>query len=113
MDGSLLLSPLPEEERVAERTSVREAGRGSTENQRSALSRPPSAGTLSRKRERGRKECQLSSAIPFRNVPIPGTAISTTSPGSSQRGGSKRAPAPTGVPVTMMSPGFNVVKIVM
>ena len=46
-------------------------------------------------------------------TPISGTAISTTSPDTSQRGGSKRAPAPVGVPVTITSPTFSVVKIVM
>src|SRR5262245_12317139 len=53
------------------------------------------------------------SATRLRSVPISGTAISTTSPGTSQRGGSKRAPAPVGVPVTIRSPGLSVVKVVM
>ena len=56
---------------------------------------------------------QVSSTTRLLSVPISGTEMSTTSPALSQRGGSKRAPAPTGVPVTMMSPGFRVVKIVM
>jgi hypothetical protein len=56
---------------------------------------------------------QASSTTGLVSVPMPGTDTSTVSPGLSQRGGSNRAPAPTGVPVTMMSPGLSVVKIVM
>src|SRR5262245_50316789 len=56
---------------------------------------------------------QASSTTRLLSVPISGTEMSTTSPALSQRGGSNRAPAPTGVPATMMSPGFSVVKIVM
>src|SRR5215213_5299656 len=60
-----------------------------------------------------RDKAYASSTTRLLSVPISGTATSTTSPAFSQRGGSNRAPAPTGVPVTTMSPGLSVVKIVM
>ena len=44
---------------------------------------------------------------------MPSASTSITSPGFSQIGGSKRAPAPVGVPVTMTSPGTSVVKVEM
>jgi hypothetical protein len=47
----------------------------------------------------------------LRNTPSRDDSTSTTSPGLSQRGGSKRAPAPVGVPVAIMSPGFSVAKV--
>ena len=50
-----------------------------------------------------------SSATSLRRTPTPSTSISTTSPAFSQIGGSKRTPAPTGVPVTITSPGSSVV----
>jgi hypothetical protein len=59
----------------------------------------------------GFAECHASSATPFRSVPIPSASTSTTSPGFRKTGGSCRAPAPVGVPVTMMSPGTSVVKV--
>src|SRR5690606_2755321 len=46
-----------------------------------------------------------SSRTPFRRAPMPSAETSITSPGTNHFGGSKRAPAPVGVPVTMMSPG--------
>ena len=52
-----------------------------------------------------------SSATPFTSAPMPSARTSTTSPGFSHTGGSCRAPAPVGVPVTMMSPGTSVVKV--
>ena len=54
-----------------------------------------------------------SATTSLRRIPISGTSTSTASPGTSQRGGSKRAPAPVGVPVTIRSPGFSAVKMVM
>ena len=54
-----------------------------------------------------------SSATLLRKMPMPSASTSTTSPGFSQIGGSKRAPAPVGVPVTMTSPGTSVVKVEM
>ncbi len=53
----------------------------------------------------------VSSATPFFSTPMPSASISTSSPGLRKIGGSKRAPAPVGVPVTMMSPGTRVVKV--
>src|SRR5437660_1755647 len=47
-----------------------------------------------------------SSTIVLRRMPRLGDSTSTTSPGTSHFGGSKRAPAPVGVPVAMRSPGF-------
>ena len=46
-------------------------------------------------------------------VSDPSPSISTvhTSPGFRNRGGSNLAPAPVGVPETMMSPGISVVKV--
>ena len=52
-----------------------------------------------------------SAATTLRSTPIRLDSTSTTSPTFSQRGGSKRAPAPVGVPVTIMSPGFRVAKV--
>ena len=52
-----------------------------------------------------------SSATPLTSVPIPSTVTCTSSPGARYCGGSSRAPAPVGVPVTMMSPGTSVVKV--
>jgi hypothetical protein len=52
-----------------------------------------------------------SSATTLRNRPIPSASTSTTSPGFSQIGGSKRAPAPVGVPVTITSPGTSVANV--
>ena len=54
---------------------------------------------------------QASSTTVLRSVPMPEPSTSTTSPGLSQRGGSKRAPAPVGVPVTMRSPGVSVANV--
>src|SRR5207302_8819001 len=54
-----------------------------------------------------------SSATLLRSTPISGTSTSTTSPRLSQRGGVKRAPAPVGVPVAIMSPGLSVVKVLI
>lgn len=42
------------------------------------------------------------------SVPIPSMVHSTTSPGFKNFGGVKPIPAPAGVPVAMMVPGFNV-----
>ena len=42
---------------------------------------------------------------------MPLTSTSTVSPGFSHTGGSMRAPAPDGVPVTMTSPGCSVAKV--
>src|SRR5699024_3691202 len=58
-----------------------------------------------------RGERHVSSSTVLASVPMPAAATSTRSPGLSQTGGSKRAPAPVGVPVTMMSPGCGVVKV--
>ena len=52
-----------------------------------------------------------SSATVLRRMPILADSTSTTSPGLSQRGGVNRAPAPVGVPVAIMSPGFRVAKV--
>ncbi len=49
----------------------------------------------------------------LRSVPMPSASTSTMSPGCSQTGGSRRAPAPVGVPVTMWSPGTSVVNVEM
>ena len=54
-----------------------------------------------------------SSATTLRKVPIAGQLTSTTSAGTSHFGGSKRPPAPGGVPVAMMSPGSSVVNVEM
>ena len=54
-----------------------------------------------------------SSATPLTSAPIPSARTSISSPGTSQRGGSSRAPAPVGVPVTITSPGTSVVKVEM
>ena len=56
---------------------------------------------------------QASSTTPLRKEPMPSAATSMTSPGFRYRGGSNRAPAPVGVPVTMMSPGTSVAKVEM
>ena len=56
---------------------------------------------------------QASSTTVLRSVPSSGQDTSTTSPGLSQRGGSVRGPILTGVPVTMMSAGLMVMKVVM
>ena len=53
----------------------------------------------------------ISSSMPFRKIPRPVADTSTTSPGFKYFGGSKRAPAPVGVPVTMMSPGCKVMNV--
>ena len=58
-----------------------------------------------------RKPVHASSATVFDSTPMPDTSTSTTSPGTSHLGGSKRAPAPFGVPVRITSPGSNVVKV--
>ena len=52
-----------------------------------------------------------SSATVLRSVPMPVTSTSTTSPGLSHFGGSKRAPAPVGVPVEITSPGFSAAQV--
>ncbi len=52
-----------------------------------------------------------SSATAFRSVPMPETSTSTTSPGLSHLGGSKRAPAPVGVPVEITSPGLSAAQV--
>ena len=52
-----------------------------------------------------------SSSTGLRRVPISGTVTSTTSPGSSHTGGSKRAPAPVGVPVKITSPASSSTKV--
>jgi hypothetical protein len=52
-----------------------------------------------------------SSITPLRSTPIFSASTSMTSPGFKYRGGSNRAPAPVGVPVTMTSPGASVVKV--
>ena len=52
-----------------------------------------------------------SSPTVLRSVGRPSAMTSITSPGVSQTGGSNLAPAPVGVPVTMMSPGARVVKV--
>ena len=53
----------------------------------------------------------LSSATVLRSVPMPVTSTSTTSPGFSHFGGSKRAPAPIGVPVEITSPGLSAAQV--
>mmetsp|Transcript_23902 Transcript_23902/g.66231 ORF Transcript_23902/g.66231 Transcript_23902/m.66231 type:complete len:334 (+) Transcript_23902:467-1468(+) len=45
-----------------------------------------------------------------RSVPIPSISHSTTSPGTSHRGGFRKQPTPGGVPVAITSPGRSVVK---
>src|SRR5262249_39032848 len=55
----------------------------------------------------------VSSTTPLRKMPTPSASTSMTSPGFRYRGGSNRAPAPVGVPVTMTSPGTSVVKVEM
>lgn len=52
-----------------------------------------------------------SSTTVLRSVPMPETSTSTTSPGFSHLGGSKRAPAPVGVPVEITSPGFSAAQV--
>ncbi len=52
-----------------------------------------------------------SASTGLRRIPTPETSTSTTSPGPRKRGGSKRMPAPTGVPVEMMSPGSSTVNV--
>jgi hypothetical protein len=46
-----------------------------------------------------------SSAMVFFSTPTLSTSTSTTSPGFIQTGGSRRAPTPPGVPLTITSPG--------
>src|SRR5690606_40810668 len=46
----------------------------------------------------GRGQASFSSVTSLRRVPISGTCTSTTSPARRHLGGSKRAPAPVGVP---------------
>ena len=74
----IFLPPLPEGERVAEQTSVREAGRGSVSFGSTALSPPAfakaSAGTLSRKREREKKERARGSTLTSLRVALLGLA---------------------------------------
>src|SRR5437870_5657961 len=47
----------------------------------------------------------------LRSVPISGTCTSTVSPLRKYFGGSKRAPAPVGVPVAIRSPGVSRMKL--
>ena len=47
----------------------------------------------------------------FFRTPTPDTSISTASPACRNFGGSKRMPAPIGVPVAITSPGSRVVKV--
>lgn len=54
-----------------------------------------------------------SSSTPFFRMPMPSASTSMTSPGFSQIGGSKRAPAPVGVPQTITSPGTSIQKVEM
>ena len=51
-----------------------------------------------------------SSATLLASMPMPAASTSTLSPGTSHFGGSKKAPAPVGVPVEITSPGFSAVK---
>src|SRR6185503_20425330 len=53
----------------------------------------------------------VSSTTTLRSVPISGTWTSTVSPLRKYFGGSKRAPAPVGVPVAMRSPGVRRMKL--
>ena len=53
----------------------------------------------------------ISSTTALERTPMPDTSTSTVSPGTSHFGGSKRAPAPLGVPVRITSPGSSVVKV--
>ena len=53
----------------------------------------------------------ISSTTLLLKVPISGTAISITSPGTSQRGVSFFGPSLTGVPVAITSPGLRVMKV--
>ena len=55
----------------------------------------------------GRVHDACSSRTRLRSKPMPGTWTSTTSPAFRYFGGSNLAPAPFGVPVAMMSPGFR------
>ena len=48
-------------------------------------------------------------AIGLRRIPIPSISISQESPGFIQTGGFRAKPTPSGVPVTMMSPGSSVI----
>src|SRR3954447_7201681 len=49
-----------------------------------------------------------STATGLRNVPIPSISISTSSPGASETGGSRKIPTPAGVPLRVKAPGRSV-----
>ena len=65
--------------------------------------------------ERRRRKLAAQAFVRHRiaQVPISGTATSTTSPGLSHTDGLRCTPAPVGVPVQIESPGLSVAKVLM
>ena len=62
----------------------------------------------SRRAAGGRLRGRARATTGFSSVPTRSISMRTTSPATSQRGGSKPIPTPAGVPVEMMSPGSSV-----
>lgn len=96
-------------DRASSDAAVTRRRRPGAPRSRTASCRRLSPPITERMRATTHDEAHASSTTPFLSVPMPSPSTSMTSPGLSQTGGSRRAPAPVGVPVAMTSPGTSVV----